>query len=180
MTNNKKNLFSFVLFFVPLGFRFIPCLPLSERVRLFFLLKLSDAKQKKHLLLKRTCKKTIWKQKTLKNSRRKKKCERACALSHNKKVLHNGAPFSPEQNGALQLARAPASLRGDNPAGALRRGRSLGAAGGGRAGRDGRRRCGLSIGVHMPPCHASLPFFEALLSRPLPPRLRPIQLGRVP
>lgn len=89
MTNNKKNLFSFVLFLVPLGFRFIPCLPLSERVRPFFLLKLSDAKQKKHLLLKRTCKKTIWNQKlskTLKNSRRKKSVSEL-ALFHTQKSL---------------------------------------------------------------------------------------------
>ena len=92
MTNNKKNLFSFVLFLVPLGFRFIPCLPLSERVRPFFLLKLSDAKQKKHLLLKRTCKKTIWKQKTIKNSRRKKSASEL-ALFHTKKKSCITAPL---------------------------------------------------------------------------------------
>ena len=92
MTNNKKNLFSFVLFLVPLGFRFIPCLPLSERVRPFFLLKLSDAKQKKHLLLKRTCKKTIWKQKTIKNSRRKKSASEL-ALFHTQKKSCITAPL---------------------------------------------------------------------------------------
>jgi len=92
VTNNKKNLFSFVLFLVPLGFRFIPCLPLSERVRPFFLLKLSDAKQKKHLLLKQTCKKTIWKQKTIKNSRRKKSASEL-ALFHTKKKSCITAPL---------------------------------------------------------------------------------------
>ena len=179
MTNNKKNLFSFVLFLVPLGFRFIPCLPLSERVRPFFLLKLSDAKQKKHLLLKRTCKKTIWKQKTIKNSRRKKSASEL-ALFHTKKKSCITAPlFLPNKMARFNSLALPLLcaatillvLSGGGGAWGQQEAAELAATDDAGA---------VSIGVHMPPCHASLPFFEALLSRPLPPRLRPIQLGRVP